>query len=124
LENWVDLLAFVPRRQLGKIVPKIGDRKFAKFVQFFLHKTGELTLDYIHINEPTDEDKATQNGRPLVKLWQHDELVPDLKLPDWPMPENIKNFHYIRLRFLLPIFFYSKEFILLPKFAVISAGPS
>jgi hypothetical protein len=39
-ENWADLLPFVPRRQLVEIVKQLGDRQFAKILQFFLTEVG------------------------------------------------------------------------------------
>jgi hypothetical protein len=55
LENWADLLPFVPRNQLVKIVKQLGDRQFAKILQFFLTKVGQITLGHLRIVAPRKE---------------------------------------------------------------------
>jgi hypothetical protein len=91
LENWCDLLAFVPRAQLGQIVPQIGDRQFARIIQAYLHEHGEITLGKIVITRPRG---SVPSDRPMLR-GRH--------LPDWPMPGNVKNFEEIDLKFL-PLF--------------------
>jgi hypothetical protein len=91
LENWVDLFGSVPRNQLAQLLPQIDDRQFAKFLQFFLNKCGEVTLGHLQI-----ESSKNGNGSEIV--------LPGQKLPlaDVPMPENIKNFKGITLRCAIP----------------------
>jgi hypothetical protein len=72
------MLEFVPRRRLGQIVPQIGDRQFAGIAQSFLHNYGRITLANIYITGPSH------------RLIQHDDV---------PMPENVKDFLFINLRF-------------------------
>jgi hypothetical protein len=101
LETWYDWLAFVPRHQLGQIVPKIGDRKFGSIIQKFLHEYGEITIDYIQIVAPYEEDpdgphprlRVLQNNRPLR-----------IKIAETQMPANIKKFNKFELRFATHIF--------------------
>jgi hypothetical protein len=91
LETWFDWLAFVPRHQLGKIVSKIGDRKFGSIVQKFLHEYSEITIDHIEIVAPYEEDPS---GHPRVRARQL-----KFKMAVTQMPANIKNFGYFMLRF-------------------------
>jgi hypothetical protein len=87
------LLPFVPRRQLVKIVSKIHNRQFAKILQFFLHKIGEVTLGEMEITEPDDEFEIE---RPLVRaVKRHVKYL----LPDVPIPGNVKSFKSIEFRF-------------------------
>jgi hypothetical protein len=76
------MLEFVPHRRLGQIVPQIGDRQFAGIAQSFLHNYARITLANIHIIVPS---------HPLI---QHDDV---------PMPENVKDFRFINLRFAICI---------------------
>jgi hypothetical protein len=100
LETWYDWLAFVPRYQLGKIVPNIGDRKFASIVQKFLHEYGEITIDHIEIVAPYEEDPS---GHPRVRAWQNHSWL-RFEMAEAQMPANIKNFHYFELRFATHFF--------------------
>jgi hypothetical protein len=96
LETWFDWLAFVPRHQLLKIVPQIGDRKFASIIQKFLHEYGEIMIGCIEIVAPYEEDpsgphprvRAVQNYRPLR-----------FEMAEAQMPANIKNCDLFELRF-------------------------
>jgi hypothetical protein len=107
LETWYDWLVFVPRHQLGKIVPKIGHRKFASIVQPFLHEYGEFKIDRIKIVAPYEEDP---NGpHPRVRAWQNHSPL-RFKLAEAQMPANITNFHIFVLRFAThPYFFRYKK---------------
>jgi hypothetical protein len=71
----------------------IGDRQFVSFVQFFLHKCGDVTLGQLHIydNEPI----VSANG----------EYRNPLPLADVPIPENVKNFESIYIWFVFTIKF-------------------
>jgi hypothetical protein len=100
------LLAFVPRHQLGQIVPQIGDRQFARIVQPFLHNYAQITLGNIEINRPVADEYPTATGRPQLQLWPkyanwNDEpwytLSPQMILPDVPISENIRDFHHISI---------------------------
>jgi hypothetical protein len=95
LETWYDWLAFVPRHRLGKIIPMIGDRKFASIVQKFLHKYGEISIDHIQIVTPYEEDPS---GHPRVRVWQNDCPL-RFEMAEEQMPANIKNFKCFTLRF-------------------------
>jgi hypothetical protein len=94
------MLAFVPRRQLGKIVPKIGDRKFGSIAQKFLHEYGEITINYIEVVGPYAEDPS---GHPWVRKVQYNRLL-RFNMAEAQMPGNIKNFDNFELRFA-PHFF-------------------
>jgi hypothetical protein len=94
LETWYDWLAFVPRHRLGKIVPKIGDRKFASIVQKFLHEYREIMIDYIEIVAPYEEDPC--GSHPRVRAWQNDSQL-RFKMAEAQMPSNITNFTCIHL---------------------------
>jgi hypothetical protein len=75
------MLAFVPRprHQLGQSLPQIGNRQFASITQSFLHNYGQITLANISITGPSH------------RLIHHDVTV----------PENIKDFLFIQLRFAI-----------------------
>jgi hypothetical protein len=89
------MLAFVPRHRLGKIVPEIGDRKFASIIQKFLHKYGEITIDRIQIVAPYEEDP---DGHPRVRAWQNNRPL-RFEVAEAQMPANIKTFDKFELRF-------------------------
>jgi hypothetical protein len=112
LENWADLLPFVPRHQLVEIIKQLGDRQFASILQFFLTKEGQITLAHLRIVAPRENDP--NDGGPIVevrkRLW-HDwepRLPMDLEtnLPERPMPTNVKDFKLIELRFAIYKFMY------------------
>jgi hypothetical protein len=91
-ENWNDLAEFVPRRQLGQIVPQIGDRHFAWIIQSFLHEFGQISIGKFQIIFPIDGNspgiKSDGNiGWPL------------------PIPSNIANFKKIHLWFVFSVKF-------------------
>jgi hypothetical protein len=79
----------VPRHQLGQIVPQVGDRHFAAIVQSFLHNYGRITLASISI---------TDTGHPLIQ-------------PAVAIPENVKDFLNIYLRFAIHIFSLKNDYI-------------
>jgi hypothetical protein len=115
LETWVDALAFVPRWQLGKVVDQIRNRQFAKIIQFFLHKCGEITLNNMEIFEPRGNGchpmviaKQVKNNR--ATLWLRKTTT---TLSDGPPPKNVKDFTSINLRFpnLFVIIFGWNKFI-------------
>jgi hypothetical protein len=96
LETWYDWLTFVPRHQLGQIVPMIGDRKFGSILQKFLHKYGEITIGDIEIVAPYEEDPS--GSRPRIRLWQNHSLL-RFEMAEAQMPANIKHFDNFELRF-------------------------
>jgi hypothetical protein len=83
-ETWFDMLTFVGRRQLGQLVPEVGDRRFAGIAQPFLHNYGRITLENICISGP---------GHRLIQ-------------PAVEVPENVKDFLFICFRFAIYIFSY------------------
>ena len=46
LEVWVDIFSYpwISRKKLGQLVDKIGNRKFAEALQFYLHDWGKRKL--------------------------------------------------------------------------------
>jgi hypothetical protein len=98
LETWYDWLAFVLRHQLGKIIPMIGDRRFASIVQKFLHEYGEITIDHIGIVAPYEEDPDGPHLR--VRTYQNNCPL-RFEMAAAQMPANIKSFHFFKLRFAL-----------------------
>jgi hypothetical protein len=89
LETWTDIFGFLPRSQLIQLSPHILDRQFSAFVQFFLHKCGQITLGKLCIESATNGDgqeAAIVNGK--------------FPLPDVPIPPNVNNFEDIELRFV------------------------
>jgi hypothetical protein len=103
-ETWFDLLAFVPRHQLGKIAPQVGDRKFAAILQPFLHNYREITLGYIRIDRPGPKDASGRlNVRawPKFTVWYDQGEHANLVLPNVEMPANTKDFLMIKLGFAL-----------------------
>jgi hypothetical protein len=104
-ETWFDLLAFVPRRQLGQIVSRIG-RQFARIVQPFLYNYGHITLGNILISSPRESDLAR---RPTFQVaqsfaqWYAEPWGTLSRQLVWPadvsMPENIKDFISLEIRF-------------------------
>jgi hypothetical protein len=85
-ETWFDMLEFVGRHQLGQLVPQIGDRQLAGIVQSFLHNYGRITLGNVCISHPWH------------RLIEH--VV--------GMPENVKDFRVISLRFAFYRYIFSK----------------
>jgi hypothetical protein len=99
----------VPRHQLGKIVPQIGDRQFAWIAQSFLHDEvdNKITLGHIEIYPPSEWNNYRTKlfaypkcARSYSEPWYTRSL--QLVLPDVEMPANIKNFLSITLRFATP----------------------
>jgi hypothetical protein len=87
----------VSRNQLGKIVPDIGDRRFASIVQPFLHEYMKITIDRIQIVAPYDEDPS--GPHPRVRAWQNNRPPLRFEMAEAQMPANITNFNNIELRF-------------------------
>jgi hypothetical protein len=96
----------VPRRQLGQIVPQLG-RQFAGIVQPFLHNYGQITLNNIRLKPPCELDAIR---RPKLEVtpkypsrfdepWRTISRQLDMPAADVPMPENIKDFMSLIIRF-------------------------
>jgi hypothetical protein len=110
MEIWFGILPFVPRHQLGQLIPQVGDRRFAGIAQFFLHDEvdNKVTLGNISID-------LDASGSPKLTLGTWQEYVPgpqaeelpwidirQLVLPatDVPMPANIKDFLSLYIEFV------------------------
>jgi hypothetical protein len=102
LETWTDVFGFLPRSQLVAFSPHIHDRQFARVVQFFLHKCGQITLGNLHIT-------TSQNGNEPI-IAQNGRSYP---LADVPIPSNVVNFKEIRLRFA---YIFAKKILTLLHF--------
>jgi hypothetical protein len=112
LENWADLLAFVPRRQLVAIVRQIGDRQFARALQFRIHEFGNISLRemsthpvrrYMGSNNCMKDVlffRGPPNRMKDVLLYRGRPLKPTLH---GPIPKNVKNFNVIHLWFAFSI---------------------
>ena len=52
-EVWVDVFRYPgkSRKELGEIVDQIGNRKFAEFLQFYLHEWGKRTLSEVYLEQ-------------------------------------------------------------------------
>jgi hypothetical protein len=96
------MLAFVPRHQLGKIVPQIGDKQFARIAQSFLHNYGQIKLFDIKICQPHKKDPSNRPHLEINSYYDDSEpwLSEKMILPDVEMPENIKDFEFIRIGFV------------------------
>jgi hypothetical protein len=106
LENWHDLLAFVPRPQLGNVASEAGGRQFAHILQSFLHdEVREITLSEMRIYAPRPDVSSDQ---PMVKVWPNEAT----NMLDWPMPGNVKDFKEIHLKFVFPILHLKEKLLL------------
>jgi hypothetical protein len=79
----VDVFAFLPRPQLAKLVPQVGNWHFASKAQYFLHECGRFTIGRLRIKKPYG------HGPVIVKEGQQ------FPLADVPRPENIIDFKKI-----------------------------
>jgi hypothetical protein len=76
-----------------------------------VHKCGQVSLGQLHIT-------SSRNGNvPIVFANEEDRELP---LAEVPIPENVKNFESIRLRFVFAIKFCKK----LNYYSAITAHPS
>jgi hypothetical protein len=108
LDNWADLLPFVPRHQLVEIVKQLGDRQFAKILQFFLTDVGQITLGHLRIVAPREHD-PNGDGGPIVEVskpFPQNDL--ETNLPEGPMPNNARDFKLIELRFAISTYLHYK----------------
>jgi hypothetical protein len=79
----------------------IGDRQFVSFIQFYLHKCGEITLGSLEIQ------KYPKNGPPIVKVYKNHPVGRRMPLADVPISQNIKNFEKIDLTFAFSNYIYT-----------------
>jgi hypothetical protein len=94
LENWYDILPFVPRSQLGNLASQIGDHQFAYILQSFLHdEVRKITLGKMRIIAPRPDVPSDQ---PMVKVG-HNATT---NIPYSSIPGNIKDFKEIVLKFV------------------------
>jgi hypothetical protein len=87
------VFGFLLRRQLGELVPQIGNWYFASKAQFYLHECGQSTLAHLTIGSSEDDDYL-----PIVDVWTEHEFFWDLPMADVPIPTNVKNFKGICIR--------------------------
>jgi hypothetical protein len=98
LENWSDLLPFVPTHQLVEIVSGTADRQFANILQFFLHKYAKFTLGHMEIFAA--RKRGTAILRQLLEI-RPGFLAsgPKMMLRNMAISKNVNNFQSIGLRF-------------------------
>jgi hypothetical protein len=84
------VLVFLPRSQLAELGWLVGDKDFARCIQFVLHEVGEITIDKLHIIS-----KGMENGLPTFAFLKANQELP-LTIAD--MPNNFKNFRELHLR--------------------------
>jgi hypothetical protein len=98
LENWADLLPFVPRRQLAAVLLfQLDDRQFASILQYCLNEVGQIALGHLHVLAPR------QIGELCQMLGWHmvaGAPLPETTMPDKPIPKNVHHFKSLTLRFL------------------------
>jgi hypothetical protein len=97
LENWADLLPFLPSKHLVALLLHFGDRQFASILQFCLNKLG-IFIGCLRIVPPSEKDA-------MLKVWPGYEIgwskqMVRMMLPDGPMPKNVKDFKSINLRWV------------------------
>ena len=53
LEVWVDCYRYpwISREELGQIVHRFGNRKFAEYLQFYLHDWGKRKINGVKFNQ-------------------------------------------------------------------------
>jgi hypothetical protein len=90
----------------------IGDRQFVSFVQFFLHKYGEVKFGRL-------QTISSGNGNVAITNVKKDEKLP---LADVPIPDNVKDFESICIRFVFT--FIIKFLYKLIEYSAITANPS
>jgi hypothetical protein len=98
LENWADLLPFVPRHQLVALLFQLGDRQFASILQYCLNEVGHVTLGHMRIWKPNAIDGPIVE---VTKMLGRTPVVLKTTMPDEPIPKNVHNFNSIKFRYLL-----------------------
>jgi hypothetical protein len=102
LENWADLLPFVPRRQLVKLLLQIDNYHFTTIIEYVLNEVGQISLGQLHILSPK-KDEA--NGGAIVEMRKHFVCQNQItNLLDVPLPKNATTFQSIKLRFLISLY--------------------
>jgi hypothetical protein len=102
---WLDVLPFVPRRQLAEIVSQSDDYDFASILQYFLNRVGQIAFGNLLVSV-NDE-----NSMPIVGVLKEFGESIETYLPDGPMPGNIRDFQSITLRFILLIISVAKKML-------------
>jgi hypothetical protein len=98
LENWADLLPFVPRRQLVKLLLEIDNYRFSTIIDYVLNEVGQLSLGHLRTVSPR---QSFAFSGPLVEVYKKGLPVFRTPMPDEPIPKNVKNFDKIKLRFFI-----------------------
>jgi hypothetical protein len=99
LENWADLLPFVPRRQLVALLFKLGDPQFASILQYCLNEVGHITIDYLRIRAPKENYAIHGPIVEVTKIIRRNNYL-ETPIPDEPIPKNVHNFYSLMFRFL------------------------
>jgi hypothetical protein len=109
------LLAFVPRRQLGNAVSEIGDYQFASIIQSFLHGFGKIKLGLMNTLSPDFSEDET-----AVLVSENTGMITNM--PDWPMPQNVKDFKGIVLKFVFLLFNKLEKYHSISFFSYVDAS--
>jgi hypothetical protein len=97
LENWADLLPFVPRRQLARLLFQLDDRQFVFILQYCLNEVGQTALGHLRVLAPRQIGELCQMlGWHMVAR----APMPETTMPDKPIPKNVHHFKSLTLRFL------------------------
>jgi hypothetical protein len=96
LENWADLLPFVPRRQLVKLLLQIDNYHFSTIIEYVLNEVGQISLGHLHIVAPRQTFAFMV---PIVDVYKKGWPILRTIMPDEPIPKNVKTFDTIKLRF-------------------------
>jgi hypothetical protein len=99
LENWADLLPFVPRRQLVKLLLEIDNYHFSTIIDYVLNEVGQISLGHLRIVAPRQNFAFND---PSVEVYKKGWPSLPRAMPDEPIPKNVKNFDKITLR----LFYY------------------
>jgi transposase InsO family protein len=71
----------MPRRQLGELVPQIGNWYFASKTQYYLHECGKITLGGLHISISTLWINRNGFPIPIVKSQVFERIHSDFAGP-------------------------------------------
>jgi hypothetical protein len=96
LENWSDLLPFVPRRQLVKLLLEIDDYRFSTIIEYVLNEVGQISLGILRI---VAIRQTFAFSGPIVEVYKKGWLTMKTIMSDEPIPKNVINFDKIILRF-------------------------
>ena len=92
-EVWMDILVFpwIARVLLARYVTRFGERKFAEFLQFFLHDLVKIKLK----NQTFIDDGTIKL---ISKRGNYNVQTIRLPLASVQVPENVRSFESINLR--------------------------